>query len=503
MPGSVPGAMICKQYWLLRPVEWEMSRWETSPVESSYSNANGSSRFRIFIFDSHIPVLNYLRSILEPHYDVRLFEQASDLLVALGNSSVPHLCLVDWQESKTGIPLLLEIQEIAPKLPVILLTSSRGLESLMASPRLQVRAVVQKPFLGSELEIAIDEQLIRLECQGQEQTAVEIPISEAQSFVHSSKRMREIEAQARLVAAADIPVLILGESGTGKEVLARYTHKMSSRSQHTFLKVNCAAMPNDLIESELFGYEQGAFTGAMKSKQGKFEMCHKGTIFLDEIGEMPAPLQAKLLHVLQDGTFSRLGGRSSISVDVRVVAATNIRMKEAIAQKKFREDLYYRLNGFTLSLPPLRDRREEIPALAEYFIRKGAARYAQKALPLSPRLIAALTQYGWPGNLRELENLINRYLVLGSETAILDELRADGAADAPVLSPSAAAAPGSDGLKRMVRNLKGEAESSVIAAALKGTGWNRKAAAAELRISYKALLYKIKQYNIEPQIPLS
>jgi two-component system response regulator AtoC len=185
------------------------------------------------------------------------------------------------------------------------------------------------------------------------------------------------------------------------------------------------------------------------------------------------------------------------------VAATNIRMKEAIAQKKFREDLYYRLNGFTLSLPPLRERREEIPALAEYFMRKGAARYAQKALPLSTRLIAALTQYAWPGNLRELENLINRYLVMGSETAILDELQADGAANAPVTTASAAAAPGSDGLKRMVRNLKGEAESSVIAAALKGTGWNRKAAAAELRISYKALLYKIKQYNIEPQIPAS
>jgi two-component system response regulator AtoC len=173
---------------------------------------------------------------------------------------------------------------------------------------------VQKPFLGSELEIATDEQLIRLECQAEEQRAVEIPISEGQSFVHSSKRMRDIEAQARLVAGADIPVLILGESGTGKEVLARYTHLMSSRSQHTFLKVNCAAMPNDLIESELFGYEQGAFTGAMKNKQGKFEMCHKGTIFLDEIGEMPAPLQAKLLHVLQDGTFSRLGGRNTISV---------------------------------------------------------------------------------------------------------------------------------------------------------------------------------------------
>ncbi len=181
----------------------------------------------------------------------------------------------------------------------------------------------------------------------------EIPLNETHSFVRSSKRMRDLEAQAALVARADIPLLILGESGTGKEILALYTHKMSARSQNIFLKVNCAAVPADLLESELFGYEQGAFTGAVKTKPGKFEVCTGGTIFLDEIGEMPAILQAKLLQVLQDGTFSRLGSRSPMKVDVRVIAATNINMKEAMANKTFREDLYYRLNGFTLSIPPL------------------------------------------------------------------------------------------------------------------------------------------------------
>ena len=211
----------------------------------------------------------------------------------------------------------------------------------------------------------------------------EIPLNETHSFVRSSKRMRDLEAQAALVARADIPLLILGESGTGKEILALYTHKMSARSQNIFLKVNCAAVPADLLESELFGYEQGAFTGAVKTKPGKFEVCTGGTIFLDEIGEMPAILQAKLLQVLQDGTFSRLGSRSPMKVDVRVIAATNINMKEAMANKTFREDLYYRLNGFTLSIPPLRERKEEIPVLSEYFMRKGAKRYGREPLPFS------------------------------------------------------------------------------------------------------------------------
>jgi transcriptional regulator with PAS, ATPase and Fis domain len=272
---------------------------------------------------------------------------------------------------------------------------------------------------------------------------------------------------------------------------------MSSRSQHIFLKVNCAAVPAELLESELFGYEQGAFTGAVKTKPGKFEICTGGTIFLDEIGEMPAILQAKLLQVLQDGTFSRLGSRSPMKVDVRVIAATNINMKEAMAQKTFREDLYYRLNGFTLNIPPLRERREEIPVLAEYFMRKGAKRYGRDELPFSPKLMNALTENSWPGNLRELENVVNRYLVLGDERAILDELSPSTGhqnGSGPIVEAS-----GGAGLKAMVRGLKGDAEATVIARVLEGTGWNRKAAASDLQISYKALLYKIKQYDLSPR----
>jgi transcriptional regulator with PAS, ATPase and Fis domain len=308
--------------------------------------------------------------------------------------------------------------------------------------------------------------------------------------------MREIESQCKLVARADIPVLILGESGTGKEVAAILIHKMSARGQRSFLKVNCAAMPADLLESELFGYEQGAFTGAVKSKPGKFEICNGGTILLDEIGEMPPSLQGKLLQVLQDGSFARLGGRYTVKVNVRVIAATNIDMKAAIPLKTFREDLFYRLNGFTLNMPPLRERAEEIPILSHHFMRKAAAKYDCNPLPISPALMQALTSHAWPGNLRELENMIKRYIVLGDEKAIIDEL-------SPWQSTTSSASIGEDagvngGLKHLVRNLKGGAESVAIAQTLEGTGWNRKAAASDLQISYKALLYKIKQYNLSP-----
>jgi transcriptional regulator with PAS, ATPase and Fis domain len=306
--------------------------------------------------------------------------------------------------------------------------------------------------------------------------------------------MREIESQCALVARTDIPVLILGESGTGKEIAAMFVHKMSARSHHDFLKVNCAAMPLDLLESELFGYEQGAFTGAVKSKPGKFEMCNHGTIFLDEIGEMPAALQAKLLQVLQDGSFSRLGGRVTIRVDVRVIAATNINIKSAIAEKRFREDLYYRLNGFGFCIPPLRERRDEIPTLTQYFMRKNCSRYGRDPLPISAPMMQVLMNYSWPGNLRELENTIKRYLVLEDENAIIRELTALQRAETVTLACETS----NVGLKRLVRGVKGNTESAVIAQALEEKGWNRKAAASELQISYKALLYKIKQYNLVP-----
>jgi transcriptional regulator with GAF, ATPase, and Fis domain len=300
-----------------------------------------------------------------------------------------------------------------------------------------------------------------------------------------------------LVANVDIPVLMLGESGTGKEVVARLIHKLSPRAHRTFLKVNCAAVPGDLLESELFGHEAGAFTGATHAKPGKFEICNKGTILLDEIGEMPALLQAKLLHVLQDQTFSRLGSRSVVKVDVRILAATNINIPEALASKRLREDLYYRLNAFTLQLPPLRERKEEIPILLKHFMSRMAEQYARPPLPLSPNMLEACQEYSWPGNLRELNNFIKRYLVLGDEKLAVQELQPgnDGHGARPETGTHTPAEPGG-GLKSVARSAKDEAEAEAIRQALDQTNWNRKQAAALLQISYKALLYKIRQYGI-------
>jgi two-component system response regulator AtoC len=463
--------------------------------------SSGKNRSQILILEPDLAVLDYLRSTLGDKYSLSLFSEEQTLLDRLEQSGDPDLLLVALHTNRDPMPLLTHIRCTKPHLPVIVLSCSAELGDLEMVIRLGVRAIVMKPFLGSDVQQAIEEHLANIHAdkdkKAASETMREIPLNETHSFVRSSKRMRDLEAQAALVARADIPLLILGESGTGKEILALYTHKMSSRSSKIFLKVNCAAVPADLLESELFGYEQGAFTGAIKTKPGKFEICTGGTIFLDEIGEMPAILQAKLLQVLQDGTFSRLGSRSPMKVDVRVIAATNINMKAAMADKSFREDLYYRLNGFTLSIPPLRERKDEIPVLSEYFMRKGSKRYGRDVLPFSKNLIDALVAHHWPGNLRELENVVNRYLVLGDERSILDELT-------PLDAPEAAhgSANGSSngaGLKALVRNLKGEAESTAIAQVLEGVGWNRKAAANDLQISYKALLYKIKQYDLSPQ----
>jgi transcriptional regulator with PAS, ATPase and Fis domain len=281
-------------------------------------------------------------------------------------------------------------------------------------------------------------------------------------------------------------------------VVARLIHKLSLRAHQVFLKVNCAALPSELLESELFGYEAGAFTGATRAKPGKFEICNKGTILLDEIGEIPPSLQAKLLHVLQDQQFSRLGSRSVVKVDVRILAATNINIQEAIAAKKLREDLYYRLNAFTIHLPPLRERPEEIPLLLRHFMSRFAARYARDPLPLSPGLIDLALKHPWPGNLRELENFVKRYLILGDEAQVLKELEVNGDGSAPASSASPTSTPGpTNDLKSLLRSLKGEAEMEAISKTLERTKWNRKEAARLLNISYKALLYKIRRYGLE------
>jgi len=455
----------------------------------------------IVVLDADPELLEYVRRILADRFKVSTFTKASELNRSLNESPTPDLLLMDWhvtedEGEENAMALLARTRTARPLLPIIMLACSAELKEVVVATRMGASDVILKPFRKSDIDLAVEQCLKKAGKPQSDDDIPEIPLNENTSFVRCSKRMLEIESQCTLVARADIPVLILGESGTGKEVAAMLIHKRSARSERSFLKINCAAMPADLLESELFGYEQGAFTNAVKSKPGKFELCNNGTMLLDEIGEMPAALQAKLLQVLQDGSFSRLGSRTSVKVDVRVIAATNIDIKAAIAQKTFREDLYYRLNGFTVRMPPLRERTEEIPLLSQHFMRKVAAKYECDPLPISPALMQVLTNHPWPGNLRELENTIKRYLVLGDEQAIIDELSPKQGAEPFALNAEEAV--GGSSLKDLVRNLKGNAEAVAIAQSLEGTGWNRKAAANDLQISYKALLYKIKQYNLTP-----
>jgi DNA-binding NtrC family response regulator len=460
----------------------------------------GKRARHIVVFDADPAILDYVRRILSDRFIVSSFTNAAELNRSLRGFPVPDLLLMDWHttedESENALGLLAKIRVFMPGLPIIMVACSAEPNDIVAASRMGATSVILKPFTKSEVDLAVQQCLKVPGLQPVDTDIDGIRLNETTFFVRSSKRMREIESQCALVARADIPVLILGESGTGKEVAAMLIHKNSARSQRCFLKVNCAAMPADLLESELFGYEQGAFTGAVKSKPGKFEICNEGTILLDEIGEMPPALQAKLLQVLQDGSFSRLGGRASVKVDVRVIAATNIDIKAAIAQKAFREDLYYRLNGFTLKMPSLRERTEEIPILAQHFMRKISTKYERGPLPISRALLQALSSYTWPGNLRELENTIKRYFVLGDEQAIIDEL--DPLQSTAMFAITTECMSGSGNLKRIVKNLKGNAEAAAIAQSLDVMGWNRRAAAQELQISYKALLYKIKEYNLSP-----
>ncbi len=317
-------------------------------------------------------------------------------------------------------------------------------------------------------------------------------------FLAACPAMREVHHRVRLLASVDVPMLILGESGVGKEVVSLLLHKHSNRSREAFVNVNCAALPSDLLESELFGYEAGAFTGAAKAKPGKFDLAHRGIILLDEIGEMSAPMQAKLLHVLQNGQFCRLGARAVTQVDAHVLAATNIDIEEAVADKRFREDLFYRLNAFQIHIPPLRARREEIPFLLRESFRRQARDMGREGFEPSPALLGLAQEYGWPGNLRELRNFVTRRLVLRDDADAVRELESKIRRGPGRGLNCADEAHPYDGMRSIVREVKDKAEIRLIGEALGANGWNRRRAAGELNISYRALLYKIQQYGLQP-----
>ncbi len=450
---------------------------------------------KILLVDDEPGMLRYIKTLLEvDDYKVETATTGEEAVQLVEKGLQPDLVLLDViMPGIDGLQTLEQLRQLQPGVKVVMLSCVNDTRKVVHAMKLGAQDYLTKPFQKAELDAVIDLSL----GQGKQTYNGEVEeLADDVFFIAASPAMRKIRSQAALVANVDIPVLLLGESGTGKEVLGRLIHKLSKRAHRTFLKVNCAAVPADLLESELFGYEQGAFTGANHSKPGKFEICNRGTILLDEIGEMPPLLQAKLLHVLQDQTFSRLGSRSVIKVDVRILAATNINIPEALASKRLREDLYYRLNAFTMQIPPLRERKEEIPILLKHSMSRMAERYARPPLPLSPALLQACQNHSWPGNLRELNNFLKRYLILGDENLAVTELLPRNDGTGGVHGDASARAEAGGGLKSLARSAKDEAEALAITQALEQTNWNRKQAAGILQISYKALLYKIRQYGI-------
>jgi two-component system response regulator AtoC len=327
-------------------------------------------------------------------------------------------------------------------------------------------------------------------------------------LIGASQAIQRIRALIRQVADSDLNVIIAGETGVGKELVAQSLHLLSERRNKPLVKVNCAAIPSQLLESELFGYERGAFTGADSMKSGKFELAHGGTILLDEIGDMPLSLQAKMLQVLQDFQFSRLGGRKDLKVDCWVLAATNQELEQRVSAGLFREDLYYRLNIIRISVPPLRERPEDIEPLIQHFADRFAERVDKPRLQfLDDGAVAFLRRYSWPGNVRELKHTVERLMLLGDWETVSAELLAREKREGRPVPPVPLASPPTahDGrpeqrefpsLREVKKQATREAETRLISAVLKDTGWNRRRAAKMLGISYKALLYKIKEYGL-------
>jgi two-component system response regulator AtoC len=410
-----------------------------------------------------------------------------------------------------GFEVLRRLRERDPRVPVIVMSGLSEAEDVVRAMKLGANDYLPKPFEVAELDLVLRRALERPGRRTPDVAARAPAETDAVLATETlSGAMERVWSLVSRIADTDVPVLLIGESGVGKDVVARRIHATSHRAGRPFVKINCAALPAELLESELFGHEKGAFTGAHAEKPGKFELADQGTIFLDEIGEMDPRLQAKLLQVLQDEEFYRVGGKRSVRVDARVVVATNRNLDAAIRQGTFREDLYYRLNVVTIRVPPLRERKEEIGPLVLHFVEKYRNRYRGGLEQVPPEVMDRFFAYDWPGNVRELENLVRRLVVLRDPSMVLGELgpTARSLSVAPLSAGTNAASnavrvpalhatlPDDAPLKDVARRAARIAEREAILRALMRTGWNKRKAAKRLQISYKALLYKIKDCEI-------
>ncbi len=417
---------------------------------------------KIMVVDDEPSIRKYLRTLLEVDgFEVETLPSGKEALQRIGEGERPDFIILDvLMPEMDGLETLRQLMQVDRALNVIMLSCTNEVTTVVEAIRVGALDYLTKPFEKPELDAAFlkckQKQQLRSENQALREYCE--AITEDISFLAASPQMIKIRQQIMQIAPVDVPIFISGESGVGKEVVARMIHIRSKRQQQAFIKVNCAALPGELLESELFGYEQGAFTGAVRAKPGKFELANKGTIFLDEIAEMSPHLQAKLLHVLQDGQFSRLGARTVVNVDVRVLAATNMDVKDAMRTGRFREDLYYRLNVLSLHIPPLRERTSEIPLLFRHFLTKYSEKYQKRAPDPSKSLLEAALRYSWPGNLRELENFVKRYVILEDDEGSFRELLEMTGQQQRTAPRAESPAPKEQGLKALVRGLKDEAE---------------------------------------------
>jgi DNA-binding NtrC family response regulator len=500
----------------------------------------------VLVVDDEESVRTYLSDFLgSAGYQVRTSSAGPQALRMLSSGSFDAVLLDVVMPEMSGLEVLKQYRASGGTSPVIVLSALCGADDAVRAMKLGATDYLSKPFSNKELEASLERALGRTvelpdvqqplhdpgpEGDSQLMLPPEPPESQLdrRQLISISAAMRRAKALADRIADTDVPVLILGESGTGKEVIAREIHQRSRRRTRPFIKVNCAALPAELLESELFGHERGAFTGATAEKPGKFELAHQGVIFLDEIGDMAIRLQAKLLQVLQDEEFFKVGGKKSVRVDARVVVATNRDLEREIDAGNFREDLYYRLNVVSIRIAPLRERKEDIVPLVDYFLKRFGRKYRNGLSELPADVLRAFIDYDWPGNVRELENMVRRLVVLNDPALVLDELRSNGrsgGAAAEVFSssrnghgnntlartawvypnpfnvpqppPPPPKVPEEEmSLKEIGKRAAMLAEREAILAMLNRTAWNKRKAASKLKISYKALLYKIKDSGI-------
>ena len=479
----------------------------------------------ILLAEDDLDVRAYLETALRCQgYSIEVAQDGEEALSCLraSQTSISAVVLDVIMPRRTGIEALKEIRRFNRDLPVIMISGAVSPFNVVEAMKMGANDFIPKPIKPEDLRKALKTVLENVPSEAPH--PVEQPPAPAgkQIVFGNSPQMRELQSMIGQVGWSEAPVLIQGETGTGKEVLARELHARSPRAKRSILKLNCVALPSELVESELFGYERGAFTGAFEKKPGMFALADGGTILLDEIGDMDFKLQAKLLQVLQDQEFQRLGGKETIKVDVRVIAATHCDLEKAIAQGNFREDLFYRLNVINLRVPPLRERSEDIVPLADFLLRKHTPPGAPP-LQIPAALKDLFQRYRWPGNVRELENVVRKFLVLRDPGLIEQDLRQkiqlrplNGHNSMPVpiaaaeIPPAAAplalpncdlpaAVPGFSPVLEQVARAKREAERSAIVSALQSTNWNRKQAALLLQIDYKALLYKMGRLSIKKE----